>query len=137
MMGGTPPQDEPRCPVNVGIMAIEPGVAKDQREVRRFQDVELYGLVLFTGQEHVDGRGLMSDGPQEMTVQGVGWHGKWQRNLVDTQLDDELNEGGKGVRAPCKQKPNVKQRSWAESWAQLTRTPLSTAEPSLLLGNRR
>ena len=90
----------------------------------------------------------MSDGPQEMIVQGAGWYWTWQRNLVDTQLDGKLlveqadvcprvNEGGEGVRAPCQQKPDVKQRSWAESWTPLSKTPLSTAESSLLLGNMR
>jgi len=46
--------------------------------------LELYGLVMVAGKEHVDELGLMSDGPHEMTVQGVGWYWMWQRNLVDT-----------------------------------------------------
>ena len=52
--------------------------------------MELYGLVMVVGQELVDGRGLMSDGPQEMTVQGSGWYWTWQRDLVNTQLDGEI-----------------------------------------------
>lgn len=31
------------------------------------------GLNMIAGKKHVDGRGLMSHGPQKMTVQGAGW----------------------------------------------------------------
>ncbi|AWP21871.1 Hypothetical protein SMAX5B_003374 [Scophthalmus maximus] len=73
-------------------------------------------------QEHVDRSGLMSDGPQKMTVQGVDCCRVRERNPTNPQLVGEpfihdagisprVYEGGKGMGTLLEEKLDVKQGS--------------------------
>jgi len=84
--------------------------------------MELNHLVVVTGQKDVDwGIGLMSDGPQRMTVKGVGRDRLRKKNTFDPQLVGEflihntgvspgVNKGDQGLGTLLKKQPDMKHR---------------------------
>lgn len=85
MAGCAPPQDGPCTPVYVGVM-----VSKDDGYLWRRQDVELNGLMVVSGQEHMDGRSGVGDSPEKMTFQSIGGYWLREKDPAYAQLNDKL-----------------------------------------------
>ena len=62
---------QPYLKVNVRVVAAEPWVTQDKRDMWRPENMKLNSFVMVPGQEHVNGYSLMSHCPQQVSRSGL------------------------------------------------------------------
>lgn len=86
MVGRTPAQDRPCCPINMWIMTKEPKVAQNEGVPWCLQDMKLNSVMVIISQQHMDRNQAMSDSTQEPTIQSISKYWVRKRPTLDANL---------------------------------------------------